>query len=247
MPPNLYTAQFTVRLRAADRFGELRLAGWFDFLQEAAAGHAALLGVGMEALRRDSLIWVLSRLKLEIDRSPRIGETVTVETYPNGFRRLFAARQFRITGESGDEIGRASSRWLLLETPRMHPVRLSALTVALPDNSNRPDYFELEAKLPARGLVPEMRIPVRYSMEDVNGHLNNAEYAGIVQDFAAEKTNGTPPRFRSVELHFLAAVKRPEVLAIGGECDGGGGLFVEGTSGETVSFTARAEMVRPPA
>lgn len=99
-----HVEHFTVRHREADRRGALRLAGWFDFLQEAAANHAARLGVGLEMLQKNGMIWVLSKLKLEMERSPRIGEKVTVETYPNGFRRLHAARQFRIVGETGDEI-----------------------------------------------------------------------------------------------------------------------------------------------
>lgn len=245
MPPAVYTGRFTVRHREADRHGDLRLAGWFDFLQEAAANHAALLGVGMTALREESRIWVLSRLKLEIERSPRIGETVAVETWPNGFRRLHAARQFRVTGEDGGEIGRASSRWLLLDAVRLRPLRLEALPVELPDNSGRPDYFALEEKLPARGLPPALRIPVRYSMEDVNGHLNNAEYAGMVQDLAAVLRPDAPPRFRSIELHYLAAVKSPERLDIGGEL-AGGRLFAEGACDGTVSFTARAVMAAEP-
>lgn len=236
-----YREHYIVRHREADRNGELRLAGWFDFLQEAAANHAALLGVGLDMLQKNGMIWVLSRLKLEMDRSPRIGEHVTVETYPNGFRRLHASRQFRVTGGGGEEIGRGSSRWLLLGLPRMRPLKLESLPVELPDNSALPDYFDLEEKLPPRGLVPELRVPIRYSMEDVNGHLNNAEYAGMVQDFAAMK-RGNSPHFRSVELHFLAAVREPDTLAIGGECSEGA-LFVEGTgnSGAT-SFTAKAAL-----
>ena len=237
--PETYQEHFIVRHREADRNGDLRLAGWFDFLQEAAANHAAQLGVGLEMLRNNRMIWVLSRLKLKMERSPRIGERVTVETWPNGFRRLHAARQFRIVGGDGAEIGYASSRWLLLGLPRMRPLKLEALPVGLPDNSALPDYFELEEKLAPRSLAPGMEVPIRYSMEDVNGHLNNAEYAGMVQDFAAAE-RGEPPRFRTVELHFLSAVRSPDVLSIGGEFDGNA-LFVEGTGRNgVVSFTASA-------
>ncbi|WP_294479307.1 acyl-ACP thioesterase domain-containing protein [uncultured Victivallis sp.] len=237
--PATYQEQFVVRHREADRNGDLRLAGWFDFLQEAAANHASRLGVGLEMLRNNSMIWVLSRLKLEMERSPRIGERIAVETWPNGFRRLHAARQFRVLGGDGGEIGRASSRWLLLGLPRMRPLKLEALPVELPDNSALPDYFELEEKLPPRALPAELEVPVRYSMEDVNGHMNNAEYAGLVQDFAAAK-RGSSPRFRTVELHFLSAVRSPDVLAVGGGFDGDT-LFVEGTGRNGVaSFTALA-------
>ncbi|HCH86313.1 MAG TPA: hypothetical protein DFL85_12465, partial [Lentisphaeria bacterium] len=128
-----------------------------------------------------------------------------------------------------------------LGLPRLRPLKLESLPVELPDNSGRPDYFTLEAKLPARGLTPELQVPVRYSMEDVNGHLNNAEYAGLIQDFAAMKRGGSPV-FRSVELHYLAAVREPDVLSVGGEFTGNR-LFVEGSgkSGQT-SFTALAEL-----
>ncbi|WP_294502545.1 acyl-ACP thioesterase domain-containing protein [uncultured Victivallis sp.] len=237
--PATYLEHFVVRHREADRNGDLRLAGWFDFLQEAAANHASQLGVGLEMLRNNHMIWVLSRLKLAMERSPRIGERVTVETWPNGFRRLHAARQFRVIGGDGAEIARASSRWLLLGLPRLRPLKLEALPVELPDNSALPDYFELEEKLAARTLTPELEVPVRYSMEDVNGHMNNAEYAGLVQDFAAAK-RGEPPCFRTVELHYLSAVRSPDVLSIGGEFDGNT-LFVEGAGRNgMMSFTALA-------
>ena len=71
--PATYLEHFVVRHREADRNGDLRLAGWFDFLQEAAANHASQLGVGLEMLRNNHMIWVLSRLKLAMERSPRIG------------------------------------------------------------------------------------------------------------------------------------------------------------------------------
>ena len=96
-PPPTHRETFRVRCRETDRNGLLKLSSWFDFLQEAAANHAAQLGVGLEALSERGLLWVLSRLHLSIRRYPAIGESVTVETWPNGFRRLFAHRQFRLT------------------------------------------------------------------------------------------------------------------------------------------------------
>ena len=118
-PPPTHRETFRVRCRETDRNGMLKLSSWFDFLQEAAANHAARLGVGLEALSERGLLWVLSRLHLSICRYPAIGEPGTVETWPNGFRRLFAHRQFRLTGEDGGELAVASSAWLLLsaETP----------------------------------------------------------------------------------------------------------------------------------
>lgn len=181
MEHRIYRENIRVRHREADRNGRLKLLSWFDFLQEAAANHAARLGVGLNALTERDQLWVLSRLKLEIRRSPQIGEELTVETYPSGVNRLFFTREFQVFDKSGEVIARASSAWLLLSAAKLRPLRPDQLPCPLPDNSDLPVHFRLDEKLPGDdALAEEFSVPVRFSMEDVNGHLNNAEYAGLV-------------------------------------------------------------------
>ena len=241
LPPPTHRETFRVRYRETDRNGILKLSSWFDFLQEAAANHATRLGVGLEALSERELLWVLSRLHLAIRRYPEIGETVTVETWPNGFRRLFAHRQFRLTGEDGKELAVASSAWLLLSAEKLRPVRLEQLPAALPPNAEKPDYFPLETKLPEPEVPARFQIRVRPTMEDVNGHLNNAEYAGLVQDCATGPGESSP-RFREVELHFLSAVRAPELLTVGGIRSGSSFLCCGRNEAGQLSFNAAAEL-----
>ncbi len=63
-------------------------------MQDAAALHADELGCGLDFLHRNRMLWVLSRIRVAIDRMPEIGETIQVLTYPTGTERLFALRQF---------------------------------------------------------------------------------------------------------------------------------------------------------
>ncbi len=243
-PPRVHREQQKVRHREADRDGVLKLSSWFDYLQEAAANHAAPLGVGLGALERAGYLWVLSRIRLEIDRSPGIGEKLEIITYPNGPRRLFAARQFAVRDSGGAEIARASSRWLLLSRRNLRPARVAELGVELPLNPELPDYFCLEEKLPEPGFPGDFAVAVRHSMEDVNGHLNNAEYAGLIQDYPVAKNWGSP-RFRRVEVHYLAAVRAPEILTVGGALDGRE-LRIEGRApNRRPSFVALAELAAP--
>lgn len=241
LPPPVHRENFRIRYRETDRNGVLKLSSWFDFLQEAAANHASRLGVGLGALSQLGLLWVLSRLHLAIHRYPGIGETITVETWPNGFRRLFAHRQFRLTGEDGKELAVASSAWLLLSTEKLRPVRLEQLPAALPPNAEKPDYFPLEAKLPEPEVPVRFEVRIRPTMEDVNGHLNNAEYAGLVQD-CATGPDGNSPRFREVELHFLSAVRAPEYLTVGGIRSGKTFLCVGWNEAGQLSFNAATEL-----
>ena len=101
------------------------------------------------------------------------------------------------------------------------------------------DFGEIEP-----GLSGDFSVPIRHSMEDVNGHLNNAEYAGLVQDYPVAKGWGSP-RFRRVELQYLAAVRAPGFLTLGGSCSGKT-LLVEGrTPDGRPSFLAAAELTEP--
>lgn len=117
MEHRIYRENIRVRHREADRNGRLKLLSWFDFLQEAAANHAARLGVGLNALTERGQLWVLSRLKLEIRRSPQIGEELTVETYPSGVNRLFFTREFQVFDKSGEVIAAPPARGCCCRRP----------------------------------------------------------------------------------------------------------------------------------
>ncbi|UKI30115.1 MAG: hotdog fold thioesterase [Lentisphaeria bacterium] len=99
----------------------------------------------------------------------------------------------------------------------------------------------LEAKLPEPEVPDRFQIRIRPTMEDVNGHLNNAEYAGLVQDCATEPGEGSP-RFCEVELHFLSAVRAPELLTVGGIRMGSTFLCCGRNEAGQLSFNAAAEL-----
>ena len=80
--------------------------------------------------------------------------------------------------------------------------------------------------------------PVRFSMEDVNGHLNNAEYMELAQD-AAEQVLGRPMDFDELEVVYHSAVRAPATLKLYTAPDGNGGLLVSGYKSDgTLSFCA---------
>lgn len=211
--------QTVVRHSECDRRGRLKLRSWFDFLQEAAAVHAEQLGVGVSMLLEHRMAWVLSRLKLVMEADLRIGDSVAVRTWPNGFHRLFAKRQYELF-RAGRRVGYASSFWLLLEAASLRPLKPSALPRPFPDNSARPEFFPELDKLPAPELeAGRLECPVRESLMDVNGHLNNAEYAGFVQDFLAVVSPEW--RTRQIQINYLNAIRAPDWLALhGGAANG---------------------------
>jgi len=236
----VYTEDFKLRYREVDRNGFVKTQSWFDFMQEAAAEHATILGAGYSALADRGCFWVLSSLHLEVLRRARIGETLKLATWPGVFRRLYALRHFSFTDGNGAEVARASSQWMILSTASGRPQRTEAVVPGIPNNTERPVYFEFGAKIPvaAEAEAPEI-VPVRYSMEDVNGHLNNAGYVGIAQDWLDCRLD-RPNGIREIEIAFHSAVRAPETLAVSGEERGSGVWLVAGRrAGGELSFACR--------
>lgn len=238
-----YIAQYTLRYREVNRFGLVKAVSWFDFMQEAAAAHATKLELGYSGLQAMQCFWVLARLRLKVLRQPAIGETLTLETWPGTFKRLFAHRHFRFTGSNGDECAVASSQWMIISAASGRPQRVDMVADKLPDNRSLPAYFNFEEKMVP---VPEsdqgaMEFPVRFSMEDINGHLNNAEYAGIAQDYA-EHHLAAPVGISGLEITFNSACLAPEVLKVCGQKADENVFNISGyRSGNSLSFNARVE------
>jgi acyl-ACP thioesterase len=123
-------------------------------------------------------MWVVTRFRLQMERYPRVGESVTVETWAstrtNGLR---AHREFLFLDSSGAVLGRANSIWLLLDVSRKRPVRLPQviLDICNPERSDR-DEFEIprlqRPANPSSGKVFE----VGWKDLDSNNHANNVNY-----------------------------------------------------------------------
>ncbi|HQC52194.1 MAG TPA: thioesterase [Lentisphaeria bacterium] len=219
-PPRFWTEPFRVRHSEANRHSVMKLETFFDYLQETAGVHADKLGVGIEYLLQHQQTWVLSKLALQINRHPTHGEEIIVKSWPSGFHKLFAVRQFDISTRDGDPIAQASSFWILLDLARLRPLRLpDALTVPLPDNHDLPTFLPPPDKMPRTEAVDPLTTLVTEHMIDINQHLNNARYVAMANDWIARHT-GANPNFSRFDVNFCSATPVHATLQTAGHIDG---------------------------
>ncbi len=182
----LQESSFTVQLFDTDVHGTLSVRGLWDFLQESAGNHTQALGVAPEDLRERGLAWILSRLRLSVERYPALGETVTVRTWPSGVDRLFALRDFTMTGADGSIIARAVSAWLALDLSSKRPLRIQSVFNRPLLDAPRALATDLE-KLPGPAAVQsETRFPVRMGDLDANRHVSNSRYVEWIVESAGQ-------------------------------------------------------------
>lgn len=223
-PLPIYVETFRVRHSEADVHGRLKLRALADYIQKAAAVDAERLGFGRSELLRCDRIWVLSRLRLELSRYPQIGDAVTIRTWPSTFDKLFARRQFELRMPDGEPAARGSSWWLLAGAGARRPLRPELFADRFPDHRDLPEFFPALDKIPRRRVAADRELTVEYSDVDVNGHLNNAEYAAIVQNFLGDRF-----QVGVMQLNFIAEAKPGATFRFGGAVSGAD-FYVEGVS-----------------
>ena len=207
--PREHHEHFLVRSYEVEPDGRLRLVVLLRMLQEAAWQHANLLGKGFHHRQEGALFWVLSRLRLRMNRYPRWGDQLTIRTFPVGTQKLFALREFSLHADDGTLLGRASSAWLVVDASRGRPIRpqpvvadivtteseFSADLERIPafendaDTASPPDPYPGRADLasaaaprPGAAVATAGPVPVRYHDIDQYRHVNNAAYLEWVLD-----------------------------------------------------------------
>ena len=218
--PTFWDEKFRVRAGETGPGGIQRLPALCDWLQEAAGRNAAALGWGTEVLRERGIAWVLSRFTLEVTGLPRMGEEAVVRTWPSGVHRLWALREFQVTGSDGALLAFATSGWLLLKLgdrkPARPPAELAAIAASAPPRVIA-DRFE-EVPSPADSAPgPAFRVS-RYDL-DGNGHANNvAIVKWLLESLPAEPGKACPPLRTRIEFRgecFEGDVLKARVEAAG--------------------------------
>lgn len=233
--------KFVVRTYECGADGRVRIASLMQYLQEAAALHAEQLGFGVEKLGTLDGYWVLSNIRVEIARLPAWNEQVTVRTWPSGYSRLIATREFVGQGWDNGELFRAGSEWMVLDKQsplgdalrRNRPKNLLHLDLGLPTTGTKVLQEKLSrlephndysgASPPHANLAGHVVVPG--SSIDLNGHVNNTEYVRWGMD-ALSRAFKLRGNIRSVQATYLSEVFEGDELDLLVSCGPGESFHV---------------------
>ncbi len=203
--------KFTVKSYECQPDGNIKMASLMQYLQEVAALHAEQLGFGVDRLNTINSYWVLSNLRIEISKLPKWNDEITVKTWPSGYTRLIATREFVAKDQNDCELFRAGSQWMVLDKRSSRPKNLFHLDLSLPKTGLKALSGKLVRLEPQDDYSQVDRISVPYSSIDLNGHVNNTEYIrwGIDALRNAFKFGGN---VRSMHATYLSEVFEADEL-----------------------------------
>lgn len=174
-----YTDEYVVYHKDIDARSELRLTALLLMLQETAWNHAHCLGIGYDSKGFENLIWVLSRMRIELlGPGPEWMEKVRLATSPTGVDRLFALRDFQAMRADGSTFARVASAWILIDDSTRKPIRPQSLL----DGGNFRFYPPVLPEGTVKLREPETPRPglgrtATWSDIDAHQHVNNVKYA----------------------------------------------------------------------
>lgn len=200
------TLPFTVRHTETGTGARLTPTAFLDLFQEAAGVDAQQRGFSLDDLAVGGIAWVLNRLAVRFDAPlPRLGETLTLTTWPTVASDLYANREFVAHDAAGGRLVTGSTRWVMIDVARRRPVRIPPEVAALAVTTEHAPLVIDAGKLPApRAIEHAAAIAVQRRDLDANGHTNNVRYA----EWALE---ALPDSFLAAHrLAFLDLVLRAE-------------------------------------
>ncbi len=177
----IYRQNFSVDDLAVDCFGRLKPSMLLYYMQEVAGNHFSLLEDRENPIAQKHLFWAVSRHRVFVERLPKLGETVTVETWPMPTTRVAYPRAMAMYDGEGNLLARSISLWVLMD--------LNSRAMVLPGKSGvtvegiaRGNEPEIPKSLMFRDLPNTAANTVTYSLLDINGHMNNTRYLDWVDD-----------------------------------------------------------------
>ena len=213
---NTWNEKITILSSLCDAEGKLGVRNTFDVFMDLASVHAAHLGVGYYDMLDRRCYWVAVRTRVVFWERPRLGETVTAETWP-GKPGLAKSDRFYRLSRSGAVLAEGRTEWAVQD--------IDTGVVRRTDSSGFPMELDFRAERVCAEPFTRFRDwdvsgeePVRvYEVDpmdiDMGRHMNNVAYIrmllGTFSTAEQEKMD-----FSEVEISYRRACFEGEELKI---------------------------------
>lgn len=212
----MYLVDGRIRFSEVDSEGKLSLNALLNYFQDCSTFQSEDLGIGVEYLKANHLVWVMSSWQIVVERYPKLCEQVQIGTLPYEIKGFLGMRNFAMLTKQGEYLAKANSIWSLLNTDTWKP--------AMPTNAMK-ERYALEEKLPMEYAPRKIVIPeggenretivVKKHHLDTNHHVNNGQYVDMALEFLPDGFKIAQMRAEYKKQAFLDDILYPYVAAEG--------------------------------
>lgn len=168
----MYKETRVIEYNDVDCYGRIKMNFLFTRLAEVATEDALKTGIMNDEFMKH-FGWVVSRQTLELSDDLRLGDEITVTTYPKKPSAAIFPRYYTIE-KKGVVVGECFSIWTILDLEHRRIARASQTGLTFPDIKER------MAKMPKRLKKIDGEKTASYEVQfsdiDLNQHMNNTCY-----------------------------------------------------------------------
>lgn len=186
----MYTFNSRVRYSEIGNDEKLSMYGVINYFQDCSTFQSESVGLGLDALHERHRAWLLNAWQIDALRYPALGEEIEIGTFPYDFRGFFGMRNFFIKSGQGEELIKANSVWVYVNTDTGHPAKVLPEEAASYGMEPRLDmeYRDRRLKLPKKlsEFAAMEAFPVKRYHIDTNHHVNNSYYPLMAWEYLPE-------------------------------------------------------------
>ncbi len=214
----IFEYRASVRMHEVDTSGHAPLHVLLNYFQEAAGLHAERLNWGMSELLTHNVVWVLTRVAVEMTRYPKAGEIVIVRTCPVSSDKYSAKRDFIFLDQERKELGKGASNWVMMNIENRCMMSIPPVFQNMFARVQQPQVFHFEGKKIACLEKVQQKSTILARLEDIdlNGHVNNTHFIAWALESAPK--NYASAQLKAMDIQFRAEVKRNQSIV---SCTGG--------------------------
>lgn len=191
----------------------VRVSSLLRIMQDTVMQHTEILGVGTSETIDKGIIWVITRMRIDINRLPKYQEEVIVKTHPGPSKLFFYPRYVRFEDKEGNVLVNISSIWTLLDAKQRTITNSKIIQERCvgeidPLDLPLPEKIDINNEL----ILIENR-KIRYSDVDLNNHLNFTKYVELFSDLHHTEFYIKHP-IKNIVINYAKEIKENQCVDI---------------------------------
>jgi medium-chain acyl-[acyl-carrier-protein] hydrolase len=172
----IYEKKRQVRYAEIGIGGRLKPVSIFNYFQDIASEHTAVMGVSAWDLLPMGLAWVILKYELEIHHYPLWKDNLTIRTWRCPFQKLYELRKYEIYDDKKNLLIDAKSSWIITSLKTKKPARIDRRLPFLLTNHQKEIKNDLTTLETLVNSDFKRIFQIRMHDLDFNRHVNNSVY-----------------------------------------------------------------------
>lgn len=185
----IYSQEFAINADDVGVYNRLNLKKLMLFMQKIAVNHYTNKAQSWQELVKSKKSWVMTKLEIEINKLPRLSQSIDLRTWSKGTDRFKGYRNYSMLDASGTILFNAQSQFIFLDLQAKKPSIFS--------RDEFPNFVSIDKEnfdyhVDSWRITPinsdqfdeTYDYQLRFSDFDINRHLNNTTYFEILEDIS---------------------------------------------------------------